>query len=391
MSPPTILYAWERGRGFGHVAGFAALADRLLARDCQMIAAVRHRRRARALLDPRIPVIRAPRAKTLDAKPKHAVIYSDLLAPNGFGDPRVLRGLVEGWRMIVDEVDPALVVCNAAPGALLALRVSPRPAVTLGDGFTVPPRAQPMPWLRPWIEPFPEPRLRRRENVIARIANKVLTRLDGRKLTCLADLFEGAPPRLCTIGELDHYARADPPTYHGALAARTWGTAPSWGPARPRVFAYLHPGDHLAEIVAAMGAGPGQYVLYCPDAPDDLALPPTVTRLAEPARLDAVLADADALVSNGGHGVTAAFVCAGKPVLVLPHNLEQALTGFRVRAAGVGLAPDQEDPDYGALLRQLVEDDALRSRAQAVAEPWHNPESRLDALADDLARLAHAG
>ena len=139
-----------------------------------------------------------------------------------------------------------------------------------------------------------------------------------------------------------------------------------------------------------MGEVPAQYVLYLPDAPDDLALPTGVTRLSGPARLDAVLREADVLVSNGGHGVTAAFVCAGKPVLVLPHNLEQALLGYRVQGAGVGLAPNREDTDYPALLRQLVEDDRLRARAEEVARPWAEPEARLEALADDLATLAHA-
>ena len=97
-----------------------------------------------------------------------------------------------------------------------------------------------------------------------------------------------------------------------------------------------------------------------------------------------------AVVHHGGAGTTHMALRAGKPALVLPFILEQRMWAKRVERAGAGrwLSFWKATPErVGALLRSVVSDDALRARAQGIAESMSREDGcglavdRLESLA----------
>ena len=56
----TVLFAWELGGGFGHIAGMRRYAARLAAHGVRMVAAVRNPGMAQVPADIGVEVLRAP-------------------------------------------------------------------------------------------------------------------------------------------------------------------------------------------------------------------------------------------------------------------------------------------------------------------------------------------
>ena len=98
------------------------------------------------------------------------------------------------------------------------------------------------------------------------------------------------------------------------------------------------------------------------------------------------MAGADLVVCHGGQGTLAAAALAGKPVLVLPTQLEQAMAARRVQACGWGLAlePSARVPAPGPVLQRLLHEPSFAQVARAVAQrhAGSSPEQTAQRAAD---------
>lgn len=76
------------------------------------------------------------------------------------------------------------------------------------------------------------------------------------------------------------------------------------------------------------------------------------------------------VVHHGGAGTTGAALASGTPSLVIPFTMDQPFWGKRVHALGVGPAPIARGKltraGLAASLKQLIDDGAMRDRAQAL-------------------------
>lgn len=146
----TIAFAWELGANLGHLSRGSPLAQRLQVQGFRTIFAVRDIALAHSLLTAaRVDFVAAPRYKGAYRSARPPINYSELLAECGYLDPLALRALVRAWIGLWRTIDPAVVVIDHSPTALLAARVLRIPAVLIGTGFTIPPGADPMPSMRP--------------------------------------------------------------------------------------------------------------------------------------------------------------------------------------------------------------------------------------------------
>ncbi len=153
-----------------------------------------------------------------------------------------------------------------------------------------------------------------------------------------------------TFPELDHYAHCrGPATYWGCLLSSISGANPSWPPGSgPRVFGYLRSEiRHAESVLAALGHAGYPSLVVFPDIPADMLARHQYANLrisTDPVETSRVLNDADLAITYGGHGLTAAFLLAGKPLLLLPGQLEQYLLARRIEEIGAGLLVDPEQP-----------------------------------------------
>jgi hypothetical protein len=290
----------------------------------------------------------APYAAATTAPPRcpRAAGFGQFLSNLGFGDDDALLGLASAWRNLMRSVGPDLMVCDHSPTALLAARALPDvPRAVIGSGFCVPPdAAADEVWgrLRPRVVAVdPAPALAVEAEVLSR-CNWVLEQWGQEPMQRLAALYVDADETfLTTFPELDHFGIRSSAGYWGpVLASKDGGEKPTWPDARgKRVFVYLKPSPAAMDVLSALRR------LKCPAlAYLDGATPAMRKRLQSPTlhvadlRVDVAraAAECDAAVLNGGHGVTAEMLLAGKPLMLVPLVLEQQMTAAAVSRFGAG-------------------------------------------------------
>ncbi len=97
-----------------------------------------------------------------------------------------------------------------------------------------------------------------------------------------------------------------------------------------------------------------------------------------------LLPQCDFVVCHGSHQMTAQALLAGKPVLLLPTQLEQFLIMRRVvrQGMGLGVEPQSAAPDFGAALRKLVDDHRFAQAAREFSARYrnHDPQAALETM-----------
>jgi UDP:flavonoid glycosyltransferase YjiC (YdhE family) len=382
-----VLFAWELGEGFGHLAGCAPLLRELQHRGYQVTGVVKDTALAASLLpdDFRILPLPAPAA----APPRPVVrptTFAHLLHNNGFHCGAELGRRAAAWRALVAAEQADLILAEHSPTALLAASGLPGIRVVIGTGFTCPPDVTPLPCLRPWL-PHDPGELARDEGRVLAAANTALEALGQPPLPTLARLFADADITvLRTFRELDHYPVRAASHYRGT-ATSFGGVAAEWGGrGRPRVFAYLKPSAGCPAVLAELGRA-GDVLAFVPGLADADAqrVRAAGVRLANrPVNMAAAASACDIVVLNGTQGATAAALLAGKPVVQLPIYLEQVLIGLRTEALGAGRIASRADPAAVAkTVREVWEDPRYRTAARRFADRYHGFSA--DRAAADIA------
>lgn len=369
-----ILMTWELGAGRGHLAPMLSLASRLREVGHRVELAVRDPLDAgpfaqRAGLPFHASPIPMPAAGN-----NPLASYPQILRRLRFDDPAMLHARVLAWHTLFDRVQPDLLICDHSPTALLAARARNMKAIVTGTGFFVPPDVTPLPDLRPWQASDPQ-QLARDEHAVLISLNTVLETFAAPGLARLAQLFEVNARALFTFRELDNYAAQRPQAdYLGPVPASP-AAAPQWPRGEgQRIFAYLRLFDALPALLTSLRDSGQPTLIYMPQQPQDVTAQFEGGNLhfsAVPLDMDAVTQQCDFAILHAGHGVTAALLLAGKPMLLLPLHLEMLLTARAVAALGAGLvAPEMKPAGMQQKLARLLQEPAFGTAARDFAERY---------------------
>lgn len=372
------LYAWEMGAGLGHIAAFLPVAEALRTQGCEIVCSVRDcGTAAQVLTRRRIPWLQAPFVvETTGAGSLQT--YTDILLRHDFADPNRLLGHVGAWLSLFELYRPQVVIADHSPVALLAARLAGLPTMLFGTGFCCPPAGTPMPLLRPWENPDTAARTRSEEIASASL-QRVAESIGRRGPDTVAELLSVDETTVLGFPEIDHY----PSRPRSSAVARYWGVigdaglgeSPDWpAVAGRRLFVYVRPAcPHLDALFAALGELGQPTILYCPGitaAQRNALHAHSHLRVATaPLDLSRVFAEADAAITNGSFSSSTGFLLAGKPVLVLPTQLEQFLYGRQLEQHGLGLlcASEQVPADLIGRIYRLATDPALRANVAEFA------------------------
>jgi len=375
----NILLAWELGRALGHAGRLKSQALPLIARGHRVSFALRdlvHAQRLLADLD--LPKFQAPFWQhRIDGLPPGEASLADILLACGWIDAGAIKGLVDGWRALLQATQADLVVCDYAPGAVLAARSLGIPSVAVGAGFSMPPAAQALPPLRDW-EPVQRERMAASEARVLDSANKVLAHHGAAPLTHAAGLLLGDAPLLCTFPELDPWRRpADSARWYGPNIAPSAGIGAQWpAGAGPKVFAYLNaPHPEHGVLLAALQAAGCLTLCYSPEVAGGRKPPLDGAGIAwarAPVDLSQALPEAAFVVCHAGESTVSQALLAGRPLLLMPQAAESFLTARRVRelGAGINVAELARPLDWAAIVRSLLQEEGYRHAAQAFAQRY---------------------
>lgn len=369
----NVFYAWELGANLGHMGSFLPLAHMLRERGHSVHWALAKTRDAPAMLRPHgFTWMQAPITPDL-APGRVPENYASILLHFGYSSPQGLMGLVEAWRTLMQLCETDVVVVDHAPTAVLAARTLGLPVMNHGNGFTIPPPTHPTPAFRTW-QHVSEAVLLANDTAALSSINSVLGELGCSPLPRLADLFDIAEPALMSFPELDHYPNRGPAHYWG-ITPTVSGEPPLW-PATPgpKVFAYVRAaGRHYGAVLEALGQLEACVLVVAPGlAPNDMERwqRPNMRLISGAVDLQQTARDAElGVMWSGGGNTTLAFLLAGKPVVLLPNQIEPYMQGLRVQQLGAGLVADLDaSPDaLPALLARAMTDAQMRNRAKEFA------------------------
>jgi len=391
-----VLFAWEMGRNFGHVAEVASVAT-LLARDgAEVFLALQNPGAALAFVgDARIRLLQAPfRAPRRPAPDFRPLAYPDELLSCGYESAASLVPLLLCWRSLFELVRPDLLVAEAAPTALLAARGMGFARAMLGNGYDIPPPLRPLPALRYWEKPDSD-ELQRRERAVTATINQALTQLGMARIDALADLLDCEKTFLCTFPELDHYGHRPATVYYRNNHNATSGVAVDWsGGAKRRIFAYLRPDapvfgaclQALAQLPPghdAIVAAPGLASADC-----ERLGSARMRVLNQPVRLAGLLARCDLGLNHASFGVCSLLAAHGVPSLMFPQHVEQLMLARAMLKAELGLAmvPQADARQIGAAIGRLLTEGRFRQSAHAFAQRHAAERDDPEPVAEQIAR-----
>jgi UDP:flavonoid glycosyltransferase YjiC (YdhE family) len=378
-----VFYAWEIGEDLGHITSFLPLALELRRRGHDVITALRELPRAESIIGRHgFTMLQAPLWHgTLLNPPQPSISYAELLFFFGYLDASRLTAMIKAWTSLISLIGPDLVVADHAPTALIAARVLGIPRATIGSGFELPPPTTPFPNMRPWLNVPPE-RLIQSDQRVLKTINAAMDVLSTQPLERLSELFECSKHFLITLSELDPYPSRDAAQYYGPILTEATGDIPEWPQGGgPKVFAYLKP--HYPQLEGVFTA---LAKLECRTAAFIGGLSThTLSKIRNnttfvshsPYDIERAASGCDFCVCHAGHGTTCTLLLKGKPLLLLPMQLEQYLTAKRVSEAGAGVIVGGEHPhnDFGAAASQIINSPDLARRAQEIAQRYVDSNS----------------
>lgn len=392
-----VLYTWEIGEDLGHITQFLPLALELRRRGHDVITALRELPRAENIIGRHgFTMLQAPIWQgSLLNPPQPPISYAEILFFFGYLDPPRLTAMIKAWTSLISLVQPDIIIADHAPTALIAARMLGISRTTIGSGFFLPPATTPLPNMRPWLNVSPERLMQSDQRVLTTI-NTVMETLSAQPLERLSEIFACSKHFLITFSELDPYPSRNPIQYYGPILSPGDGAIPEWPQGcGPKVFAYLKPRyQQIEEVLGALTS------FECRTAAFVAGLPPqtlakvqnnTTAVSHRPYDIKRAASECDFGVCHAGHGTTCELLLNGKPLLLLPMQLEQYLIAKQVVDAGAGVIVDRENPhrDFRAAVSQIINNPDLARQAKEFARRYVGSSSLsiVTRIADDCEEI----
>ena len=390
-----IIYAWEWGGGLGHLTLARPIAIALREQGHDVSFIVPDLFNAIRILGPHgFDLYQAPIWRRALADRFPPTSYAEMLLAHGFGEPAQLFGMVKAWREILLLLNPDLIIFDHAPTALLASRAIVCKRATIGHGFFIPPARSPMPAFWPWRASEPNQLISTEQKALD-ACNGVLQSLGVPNMQRLCDLFDVDETLLTTWRELDHYPNREHAVYLGPEPPSTSGIEPTWPMLtdhEKRIFVYVKK-DYagLERLLRVFQESPHAYLIYM-QSPDKRWMEKySSSKLHfanEPVNLNQACAQADLIVCHSGLGTVNAALAAGKPLLLMPQQLEQLLMAKCVEqlGAGISLRPDMSQRVFSNAIENLLAMDSYKQASMAFANKYARIGER-EQLGEIVARI----
>ena len=397
---PPVLVVWEHGGNLGHLARLLPVMRALRKRGRPVVFAVAQPKTvAPWLADTGVTVVQAPQVELALPFNTSAACPADIWLRCGFASPPHAKACVLQWLALFEGVKPAAILVDASPAALYAAQVSGIHAVALGNGFELPPPSAGLsfaPWQNDLAASIAHSE-RVLASALAALAGSLAKDLQNTKI-CESAVYGArsvgavlslSQQALCTWPELDHFERAvDAPAFVGPIWRDLPGVQTVAWPDKPgaKVLCYLALTDKRYDFLWQALQMHGANVLVVSPAGIDWVCEAArgwgVTVCRQTVAVAGLLADCDGVIGYGGTGWTSMALLGGKPVMLLPTQLEQGLMAYQLTLRGLAvssLSPLNKE-QVQARVAQLLQDAALQGRARQLSQryPGYEPKQAID-------------
>jgi len=364
-----ILFTWELGEGSGHIVPHFDLLSRLVKKGHQVYFAAKNLSLAVKNLEHiGVNCIQAPIHPIISKKDQIRVYtYANLLNNIGYYDKNIIIGMIYGWYNLYKILNPQLIIFDHSPTALLASKDLKIKRIIYGLGFYTPPETYPLENMNVFQMLDKDQRIVDEKRLITQI-NHSIKRINFSPLKTVYEIFKTDTNIFRTYKELDHYPsrQMNSVTYLGLVGSPNIGSRPKWPKGSKRIFAYLKPCKALPEILYLLKKNQFSTLVVCNGINLDFQKKHRSPYLYFTSKLYdqlKILNDCELTITNGT-GTATESLLAGKPVLMLPTNLEQLMTAYRVQEIGSGLYTHASNPDkLESKLKMLLEINSFKIKA----------------------------
>ena len=370
-----IVFCWEMGGNYGHIAGFLPLYRELKKQGAAVYCILRSLEFVH-LLGPEAAskCFQAPSPILAPVK-REVRSYADILACIGYLDKMVLSRYILDWSKLLEDIGPDVIIVDHAPTASLAARALRIPVVSIGTGFINPPGTNTFP---PFFPEKPSPEINLSEQILD-VINKILTFFQAEPFEVIGDIFSSATQLLCTFSELDHYGVRSGGNYCGPLYADEVGDVFSWPNAEKKIFAYLTPQvKNVALALTEISRMPGFKLIHVPGLSADLQqhfLGRSDLHIhSTPVRMDSLLNQVDLVICQGGIGLSSQCFMRGITQVLVPTQVEQRMLARRMLVQQLAFAvdPNLPNPPYSEVLSKSLESSVVEQNCAAIKDKYQN-------------------
>ena len=379
-----LVFCWEFGEGYGHVAGFRKIAQELKNNGVKVTWVLRHLDFAHLVIeDDRDVVFQAPHTRSTNVDNQATLSYSHMLSFLGYDNPRLLLNLVNTWRQLLALIKADMIVADHAPTALIAAKTLNIKSTMIGTGFFSPPRLDILPEFCVF-PPQPIEKLKQYDQVFVNTVNHCLTHFNFEPIKSVAEVFSVEEDFLCTFAELDHYPNRPNAEYWGARFSNEMGKSVHYKTDKFRIFIYMHARtNQYVNMMECLNASDAEVIAHIPkiDTQQASLTYSNIIFSPDPVNMENVLEQVDLVICNGGHGTVAASLLAGVKVLMIPMQLEQMMLSQLITKRGLGAYLSAEEPKsrVNALLEYLIQDTKIEGNVKRFNEYYSGYTSELQA------------
>lgn len=386
----TVLVVWEHGGQLGHLARLIPVVRALSAKGHPVLVATPDPAAVQIFFDSielrGVTLIKTPQVARQQPAGHTIMCPADILLHCGFASPPDAQACVVQWLALFDRFKPSAVLVDASPMAQYAANVAGLHVVVLGHGFELPPPLSGLSFA-PWLDGVGAAIAESEERLVSAMAALGRRFKNGPAgvLAVDAGIFMNTSQRaLCAWPELDHFVRALPePAYVGPIWHALPTAVPMAWPDKPgaKVLCYLTLEDKRHDFLwQALQTLQANVVVVSPRGlpwASDAARGWGMTVHTQPLELSTLMPVCDAVISNGGMGLTSMALHAGKPLMLLPTQLEQALLTYQLLQKGLVISTmrHQHQLQMQTRVDQLLNDAGLKLRAARFASnyAWFKP------------------
>lgn len=390
-----IVFCWEMGGNYGHIAGFLPLYQELRRRGVDVWLIVREKKFVHLLgAEALSKTAQAPSPK-FRPEPRNIHTYADLLVQIGYTNQPVLTRYLLEWCELIASVKPDLIISDHAPTAQLAGRALNISVTSLGTGFILPPVESVFP---PFFSELGASAGRVEPQILS-VVNSVLRFFKAEPYTHIGELFTATQQMLCSFEEQDHYFNRPPGlAFKGALFSDQLGKHFNWPKQADYCsFIYLTPKVRQLEQVVKFAAElPGFKLFHIPGASDtlihNLEQGTDAQVVSEPVLMASVFEHADMVIHQGGMGVSAQCLLAGVAQVMIPTQTEQRMLARRMLMQNLAAAADHHKPDmdYKNLFNLTLTNSVLREKLHRIKTKYANfsQAQQVSNLVDEMSSFA---
>lgn len=384
-----VVFCWEMGGNYGHIAGFVPIYRRLKKQGVQVFLIVRDTKFIHFLGDDAKDFcFQAPSPQFIPQQ-RELYSYADILAYIGYLDAPVLAHYVASWCELIEHIRPDTIIVDHAPTALLAARVLNIPTASLDIGFTRPPNDETFSY---YFAERSAPHGKIDQQILT-VVNQVMNNFKAPLLNRSTEIVATNQPFLCSFEETDHYGPRTNTTYVGNLFSDDTGQHFDWPTtSEQNIFVYLTAKvKNLAGVVDAIANLPGHKLFHLPGVAEESLAHfrgrSDVTLHTKPVQLRYLMQNVNLVVGQSGPGLSAQCLIAGKRYVVIPTQAEQRMLARRLISQGLAYGIDHhKEPNYTQVLEKTLNCEILQKNCAAAKEKYRgfNKEEQVEYIVNSI-------